>query len=447
MPAIQEITDVLLIEAINSAKQRVVMIAPGVWPPLANAIAEAWERLDRDRVTVILDVDPEICRIGYGSLEGLKILQAAATAHGEALAEEPGIRICVVIIDQQTFVFSPTPRQLEAPPGDSPSEGTPLPPAVSPSQLPLELPPPHLPQKSPSPPKANGIVFEQPPPKLESDLGAGPDGDSGRTLGMETLNDEKLEKVTKDLEKNPTKNFDLSRAVNVYNAKLQFVELKVAGCKLSQHKARLPKALIHVLKKNPQLEEKIENSIKLLDSSDDLISGPGLSQESIFAERDRVQEKYLRSVDGVGTVIERARKTEFADDLKPLKKLVVDFARGIEAKLAERFEHTARQIAEELLEEVLANPPDKWRPKLGPHPNRERVLSFIVEELLRAFGTPAGKVGKMKVGVVFKDVTYDMLKDPDFQQQMEKYFPDLPPMDEYRAAREREEKAASEAEE
>ncbi len=124
MPAIQPITDELLINAIRRASERVVLISPGVWPPVAEAVAAAWEKLGCDRVTVILDVDPEICRIGYGSLEGIQILQNAAAKQGEALGQEPGIRICVFIVDQETFVFSPTPRQLEAPPGESPGSAS-----------------------------------------------------------------------------------------------------------------------------------------------------------------------------------------------------------------------------------------------------------------------------------------------------------------------------------
>jgi len=41
MPALQSITDDLLIDSVNRARQRVVMIGPGVWRPLANAIAKA----------------------------------------------------------------------------------------------------------------------------------------------------------------------------------------------------------------------------------------------------------------------------------------------------------------------------------------------------------------------------------------------------------------------
>lgn len=440
--SIQPITDELLVASIQRAHRRVFIIAPGVWPPVAEAIAEAWSRLGPERVGVILDVDPEVCRIGYGSLEGIEILQTAAMAANQPIAQEPGIRICVFIIDEETIVFSPTPRLIETPPG---VEAVPPLPPIDPGGL---FPPDAGNPEGEEPPhKANGIILGPPPNALEDDIGVGPEGNASRNIGLDNIDEKKLDDLKKDLDQNPPKNFDLSRAVNVYNAKLQFVELKVAGCKLSQHKARLPKSLIHVLKKNPQLEKKIENSIKLLDSNDDLISGPGVSQESVFTERERIKEEYLRPVAGVGTVIERARKKAFIEDLKTLEEQVKKFAEGIESELAERFERTAQEIAQELLEEVLANPPEKWRQKLGPQPSGERMLRFIVEELHGAFGTPGGKVGKMKVDVVYKDVTYDMLKEPDFQQQMTSYFPDLPPLEEYGAARERAKNATTESEE
>ncbi len=415
MPAIQPITDELLISAIGRASERVVLISPGVWPPVAEAVAAAWEKLGRDRVTVILDVDPEICRIGYGSLEGIQILQDAAAKQGEALGQEPGIRICVFIVDQQTFVFSPTPRQLEAPPAES-SQVTPL---------------------APSQPKANGIVLSRPPESLAAELGSGDEGITQRKLGLEPLSKEKLKGVTEDLAKNPPKNFDLARAVNVYNARVQFVEFKLGGCKLSEHKAQLPKHLIHVLKKNPALSRKIENSIRLLDNNDALVTDKTLSQETLFTDREKIHEKFLRPVKGVGTVIERARKAEFTKDIESLQAKVEKFAKSVEAKLAEGFQQTAEQLADEILDEVLADLPERWRKKLGSHPEPKRVRWYVLEDLLKAFGTPAGKVGKMKVETVFKDVTYDMLNEPEFREQMAEYFPDLPLMEEFTAAKER----------
>jgi hypothetical protein len=416
MPAIQSITDDLLIDAINRATQRVVLIAPGVWPPLANAIAKAWQRLGPKNVTAILDVDPEICRIGYGSLAGLEILQKAATAAGEPLGGEPGVRICVVIADDQTFVFSPTPRQLEAPPGKQPVATTPQP---------------------LSQPKANGIVLAKPPATLETELGSGPDGETTRTLGLDVLDPKKLAAVKQDLEQNPPKNFDLARAVNVYNARVQFVELKLGGCKLSEHKAQLPDHLIQVLKKNPVLSKKIGKNIKLIDEDDVLVTDPKLSQATLFKRRETIQNQYLRPVRGVGTVIERSKKADFSIAVESLKAEVAKFAASVETKLAERFQETAEQLATEILNEVLTDLPERWRKKLGPHPDPKRVRWFVLEDLFKAFGTPAGKVGKMKVETVFKDVTYDMLTDAEFREQMAEYFPDLPLLEEFSAAKER----------
>jgi hypothetical protein len=412
MPSIQPITDTLLIDAIQGASQRVVLIAPGVFPPVAKAVAEAWGRLGRDKVTVILDVDPEICRIGYGSLEGLQILQKAATEMGEPIGQEPGVRICVFIVDDQTFVFSPSPRQLEPSPGESTTG-------------------------EPSQPKANGIVLASPPASLAEELGSGAEGIEGRKFGLESLSQQKLKNVTDDLAKNPPKNFDLARAVNVYNARVQFVEFKLSGCKLSEHKAQLPKHLIHVLKKNPALSRKIENSIRLLDNQDGLVADKTLSQETLFAHREKIHEQYLRPVKGVGTVIERAKKAEFSKDIETLKAEVKKFAKNVETKLAERFQQTAEQLTDEILDEVLADLPERWRKKLGSHPDPQRVRWYVLEDLLKAFGTPAGKVSKMKVESVYKDVTYDMLNEPEFREQMAEYFPDLPLIDEFKAAKER----------
>jgi hypothetical protein len=425
MSAIQTITDDLLIEAIDSASQRVVMIAPGVWPPVAEAVARAWQRLGADRVTVILDVDPEICRIGYGSLDALGILQEAATAAGEALGEEPGIRICIVIVDEQTFVFSPTPRLLEAPAGDPPVAGAPQ-------------------------PKGNGVVLNKPPAKLESQLGSGPAGDSARTLGLEPLKKEKLGEVAKDLKSNPPRSFDLARSVNVYNARIQFVEFHVSGYRVSQHTVTLPKHLVSVARKNKDLSRKIESAVKLLDSEDSLVGrgnegdeagdiyGPeNVSQASVEVLRKAIEEKFLWPVKGVGKIIKRSQIDQFEKEVARLEMVLVSFSKVLKLALSDQFRKTADEIADAILPDVINQLPDKWQKQLGPTPNPEHVRFRIIDDLLHSFGDPEKRCGTLKVSCVFKEVTYDMLKDKEFAKIIEEHFHELPLMEEFSAAKER----------
>ncbi len=276
MPTLQSITDDLIIKTIDSAKERLVFIAPAVWPSLAESVAQAWNRLGADRVTAILDVDPEVCRFGFGSLDGFQILQTAATLHGQTLGNEPGIRICVVIADDRTLIFSPTPKLIEAPPGENTEVTT-------------------------TRPKTNGIVLDKPPATLSDEVGAGSEKDARRTVGIDPVQPKKLESVAQDLEVNPPKPFDLTQAVQVYNGLIQFVELRVVGCRLSEHRAKLPKDLIHIVKQNKELARKITNSIKLLDGEDELVTDEELSETTIGAVRTKIEEDLLTHVPG-GTV-------------------------------------------------------------------------------------------------------------------------------------------------
>lgn len=70
--------DSQVIALIETAQEWLVIMAPGLGLEVAIAIANRWQALGTDRVKVILDVDPEVARLGYGTLEGLELIQKAA---------------------------------------------------------------------------------------------------------------------------------------------------------------------------------------------------------------------------------------------------------------------------------------------------------------------------------------------------------------------------------
>lgn len=410
MPSIQTITDQDLIDAIDASSQRVVFVAPGIWPELAEALSCAWHRMGAERVSVILDIDAEVCRFGYGSIEGLQILKQTADELSQAIGHEAGIRICIVIADDRTFIFSPTPRLIESSPGSTPVPGS-------------------------TAPRSNGIVLSTPLDAVASELGASPEQATERTIGMEAVDPGAIETVAKDLKLNPPKTFDVARAVNVYNAAIQFAELEVTGCRLSGHKASLPSELIKVARKNPALDKKIDKSLRLIEDEDDLITSKQLSQETIFAERKRIEEEFLVHVKG-GTVIARERKEEFTKRVEGLQELIRKFATLVSTKLNDRYLATAEQLATELLPDVLNDIPKSWARKLGRFPDEAEVKYRIKDALIHSFGDPDRRINAMKASVVFKDVTYEMLREEGFGATISKHFPNLKPLEEFTAAKE-----------
>jgi len=410
MSSIQTITDQHLMDAITAAKSRVVFVAPGIWPEVAASLSDAWMRLGPDQVSVILDIDAEVCRFGYGSLEGLELLKNTAQELNQAIGHEPGIRICIVIADEKTFIFSPTPRLIESSPGS---------PAVS----------------GISTPRANGIVLSAPPTAVEKDLGSSLELATERTIGMEAVDPKAVESVVHDLQNNPPKVFDIARSVHVYNAAIQFVEFKVSGCQLTSHKVSLPSELAKVAKKNPTLDQKIDKSLRLIEDDDDLIRNKDLSQMTIFEERKRIEDEFLIHVKG-GTVISRNKKAAFLLRKEALQIMVESFATRVSEKLNDRYLQVAEQLALELLPEVILDLPKEWVKKFGNTPDEAEVRYRIKDALIHAFGDPDRRISAMKVSVIFKDVTYDMLKESGFTRIISMHFPDLKYIEEYTAAKE-----------
>jgi len=69
------------ITIVNAKDDRVVFGAPGLRATVAKALAAAIQRL-AGRVTIVLDIDGEVCRLGYSDVEGLELIQAAAAESG-----------------------------------------------------------------------------------------------------------------------------------------------------------------------------------------------------------------------------------------------------------------------------------------------------------------------------------------------------------------------------
>src|SRR5690606_20064674 len=187
--------DQTLTDLIGSAQRRIVAMAPAFSQAVAQAIQERWNVLGPDSVSVILDVDPEVYRLGFGDVEALDLLESTAAQLGTTLNRQDGIRIGLIIADDVTVVYSPTPQLVEAGP------------------------------EKPSTP--NAVVIGQPPEDVVRELGQGPNGLRDQTVGLDKAERVKIASVKQDLDRNPPQRFDIARTIRVFNAHFEFVEFSL----------------------------------------------------------------------------------------------------------------------------------------------------------------------------------------------------------------------------
>lgn len=383
-----------LIEYIAEARQRLVYLAPGVSEPLARALADRWRHLGCEAVTVILDVDPEVCRLGYGTIEGLKLIRDEASRLGALVSHQPGVRIGVLIADDRTLIFSPTPLLIEA--------------------------------GSDAPERPNAIELSTSPPALLQDVGLGPRGPSDQAVGLDPVEPERLAELEQDLESAPPVKFDLARRVRVFTSRFQFVELEMAGCFISRRKVRIPSSLVGLARQDIERQfhahfDLIQRGGLAVESHD----GKVITERSLDEKRRDLVRRFLVLLAGYGSVILRAKKKEFNEAVEELRRDVEAFSKGVKDQLQKQIERSRDAVVEALLPAVERNPPDEYTKAHGPRPPRDFLRRRLIEDIGRAFGTADRLVNDMRVNLVFKDVAYESLVDEKFLEIARSALPDV----------------------
>lgn len=380
-PCITYADDERLVSLITAAKERVVFLAPGVSPGVANALAGAWKRLGRHSVSVI--VDAEVCRFGYGTIEGLKILNEAANNIETSLYQQPGVRIGLLIADQTTLIYSPTPLIIE--------------------------------ESSNRPERPNAIELSTPPQDIVQDMGLGDNSFTERVVGTEKTCDKTINAVEEDLKNDPPVRFDLARRVRVFTSKFQFVELKLTGCFISRKKVQIPSYLLGVAK-DRELQSQLQAHFNLVNSQKlEVVDGERiLSEDTLQTKRKKICDDFLTHLKGYGSVVLKTNKERLVQIVEELRTDVAIFQNGVKDKLQNHIDRNVEALVDALLPAVENNPPDKYLKFHGPGITRDQLRKRLFDEISYAFGEAADLIEEMKVSLVFKDVTYESLTDDKF---------------------------------
>ncbi len=382
--ALTNADDATLTDLIARAQRRVVYMAPALSGPVGQAIGKRWLELGAEAVTVVVDVDEEAYRLGYGSFDALTSLQAVAHDVGGIVTQQPGVRLGLLISDDQTLIWAPVAQLIET--GSS------------------------------RPQAPNAIRLGLPPADVEADLGQGADGSLSRTVGLDPMDRETLEKVDAGLKISPPQKFDVARQMRVFNAFFEFVEFRVIGAQVGRRTVPLPSDLTGVA--DAKTQRKLTTAFRLLDPQD------ALSGDALTADRNAIEKRHLRRIGTFGLVIKRTGKEAFLKDVEELRTAVEEFEKKLKDQLDKKLKQSQRLLAKALLPAVKKSPPARWRDSCL-YRGKESAEDFLDEDLTKAFGKAHSMMSVMKVEVIFKNVHYDSLKDARFMAAARGAFPEL----------------------
>lgn len=407
------VDDRYLCNLIRKATQRVVFVAPGVSDSVSKALGDAWRALGTANVSVILDVDPAICRLGYGTIEGLEALQKTATSMGSMICHQPGLRIGILICDATTLVYTPTPLLLEP--------GAPPPPAPS-AQMEL------LGTKLPAQPaRPNGIVLSTPPPALADDLGVGSSGVVSQQIGLDKVPEAQVKALAQDLKANPPLPFDIARPVLVFNAQIEFVEFNLEKIQLQRQEIPIPSEVMGLAAKNI-------HGLFRLDPGKDLVE----AKEKLEKIKREIDKQYTRPSRGFGgSLIRRADKKAFLEAAANLESELTKFRQHVATVFENIAEKNKQELIANLLPAIKRTPPEACRQFMGTKDQDARLREWLLGQLYEPFAKVARGVEDMRVTYRFKGVTFECLKDPDFIARAQEAFPDLQLHEEFTAAPEK----------
>ena len=375
-------TDDSLIELIEETKDRLVVIAPGLTTPVARALAARMKELPDLSLTVILDADAEVYRMGYGDVEALEIIREASLNEMFDLREQPGVRIGVVISDDRTMVYAPVSRNVEA--GSTTEE------------------------------KPNAIMLDGGLTEKLAEASGAAEGEM--EVGVKGMEPGRVAQMTEDLKTNPPLPFDLTRKLRVFTSAVEFVELKVSNYKLSKRRVSLPEEFVSV--DDTKLKKRISGQIRApLDEIDSqkvtvVIEGEDdeeLQVDEAFIEKERkeIEDELTYVLPKKGRIILKRDRADFDRQIERLKQILNKYQDALKKSVDTAREDFKKQMLEEFEERWKLSPPSFLKRRSGGD-DPDRIKAEILKRADNLFSKivnydPPEVIVNYK-GIVIKDI-------------------------------------------
>jgi hypothetical protein len=450
------ITPTTLAHEISKANDRIYYSGAGIDTEVSEALINSKQKNPSVDIIVVIDCTAHARRLGYGNQESIKRLQSSNIS----VFQQQGVRLSFCLADQRGWVFSFPPQLIE---GLEQHDGfncieldaQQIKPLVE--QLSILTKPDFTPdnealistcRKEQSDVNqlkqselfpwqqiktiSNSARDDQPFLESISDTNSHLKPFVFATKVKKLTGDE-VKKIDQELEQNPPQRFDVSQQVQVFNSRVEFVEVELIGGYIDRHVFKFPDEIKKLISDDAEAQKRLSASYKLIDSTSKI------SSKTISSDVDSLRRKFLKPVGKLGRVILRAQKENFQKELTTLRNKIENYKKELEVNLKKELEKSKKSLITALIDRVKANPPDEL--KFGietKNVTKAQAHDYLDKLLDKYMPKPEQLLGAIELKCHFKAVTYEMLSDEEFQKQLKFQFPHVQwvvPMEEYTAAK------------
>lgn len=391
------LTSTAIAAAIRVAEHSVCYAAPGIQIEPAKALAEVAGRIGPELITVCLDFDERVMRMGFGDLGAIKVLREA----GIIVSSTPGLRTGLVIVDHLGHIFTPTALYLEA--EDRPAE------APNAMRLSKEQVTEALARLSPA---AKAIAIAM----AKTDEDRQRIRNTAVEVPSKAVEAPMVEQMERRLAEAPPARFDVARQVRVFNAYLQYVDLKLEGAAIQRHRVAIPPS-IQKLGGAKDLEGRLKTTFDLIEK------GGKLSSKTLEDSLNEIRRNFTPSLGkDHGRVVLKAAKPHLENRLTEFRSELEKHQETVKAELQDKLDESRKQIIDYYTPIVVNDPPDSMRGQFLKFEEAE-ARTWLDHELERAFPNAEALIQKMQLDVRYKDVTFETLSRDDFLDAIKKAFP------------------------
>jgi len=375
---------------ILKARQRVLLCIPGFADDVSAALVEVQQRLGSGGVTIIVDGSDYAARLGYGHFDAVKQVSDA----GLKVRIEPGLRLGVLVVDEQGWCFTSPPLLV-----DATMEG-----ATAPNAMTLTRA------------QVDAAVAAMLPPSGASSV-PGKDAEQAE-LGKHVATPAEIEKTHASLQADPPQRFDVARKVTVFNAFVEFVELELLGTQLGRQRVPLPRTLLLAVS-DQATRDRLTTSFQLI--GDDSVIGK--QAQALRRDVEGIRREHTRPLGSFGSISLRANRPRLEQAIAKIREKVEAFRKEVRARLQKELDHSRKQLVESVLPGLKKAPPDALLSSIVGKPTVDQIRRWIEDQLDRSFPPLDRLVAEMHIKVAFKGVTYETLNDPQFQVAVREAYP------------------------